>query len=175
MATGTHHPPAARASLRLVLRLRIAVLAEAAVALDRAAAVDHHVAVLGLGHARHAARHLLEAQPVGGADLGEEVDVAAEADAFVEVAPHHRGLLVFRHRPLVEVGARVGVEALAVRGLHQRHAELVEPVALAGLVGIEDGGAGDVGIGLVERHGGVLGAVRSAIVSSQATGTSSGQ
>src|SRR5690606_41627003 len=49
-------------------------------------AVDHHVAVGFLGHAGHAAGHLLEALAVGGADLGEEVDVAAQRDAAVQVA-----------------------------------------------------------------------------------------
>ena len=39
-------------------------------------------------------------------------------------------LLRLRQRPLVEVGAVVGLEARAVLGLHQRHAELVDPVAL---------------------------------------------
>jgi hypothetical protein len=53
------------------------------------------------------------------------------ADAPVQVARQHRLLLLFGHRPFVEVGALVGLEAGAVRRLHQRHAELVEVVAEA--------------------------------------------
>ena len=58
-----------------------------------AAAGDHHVAVFLFGHAGHAAGHLLEALAVGGADLGQEIDVAAERDAAVQVARQH-GLLL---------------------------------------------------------------------------------
>src|SRR6185312_10758910 len=80
-------------ALGLVLRLRIAVFAGAAIAFDRAAAADHHVAVLLLRHAGHAAGHLLEALAVGRTDLGEEVDVATKADALVQVAREHGQLL----------------------------------------------------------------------------------
>ena len=52
----------------------------------------------------------------------------------------------------VQVGALVGLEARAVLRLHQAHAKLVEPVALARLVGVEDGRSGDVQIGLGKRH-----------------------
>ena len=110
----------------------------APVAVGRAAAPDHHVAVFLFGHAGHAAGHLLEAPAVGGADLGQEIDVAAGGDAAIQVARQHRLLLLLGHRPLVEVGALVGLEARAVLGLHQRHAELVQPVALARLLGVED-------------------------------------
>src|SRR5664279_1123954 len=127
----------ARSALRLPARLRVAVLADAAVALDRTSAPDHHGAVLVLGHAGHAAGHLLEALAVGGADLGEEVDIAAEGDAAVQVARQHRLLLLLGHRPLVEAGALVRLEALAVGRLHERHAELVQVVALPRLVRIE--------------------------------------
>ena len=41
----------------------------------------------------HRRGHLLEALPVGGAELGEEVDVAAERDHAVHVAVEH-GLLL---------------------------------------------------------------------------------
>src|SRR5215211_3106248 len=110
-----------RAALRLPMGLRVAILADLAVALDRAAAADHHVAVLGFGHAGHA---------------------AGQRDAAVQVARQHRLLLLLGHRPLVEVGALVGLEAGAVFGLHQRHAELVQRIALARLLGVEDGRAG---------------------------------
>jgi hypothetical protein len=62
------------------------------------AAADHHVAVGLFAHAGHGARHLLEALAVGGADLGQEVDVAAQRDAAVQVARHHGLLLVLGHR-----------------------------------------------------------------------------
>src|SRR6218665_2166763 len=48
----------------------------------RPPATDHHVAVLLFAQAGHAAGHLLEALAVGGADLGQEVDVAAQAQAL---------------------------------------------------------------------------------------------
>ena len=51
----------------------------------------------------------------------------------LQVAREHGLLLLLGHRPLVEVGALVRLEAGAVRGLHQRHAELVQVVALARL------------------------------------------
>jgi hypothetical protein len=101
----------------------------------------------GFGHAGHGARHLLEALAIGGADLGQEVDVAAGAHAPVEVARQHGLLLLFRHGPLIQITAFVGLEALAVRGLHQAHAELVEPVAFAALLSIKNDGAWHVEIG----------------------------
>src|SRR3954463_14626906 len=77
------------------------LLSDAAVAFDGAAPADHHVAVLFLGHAGHAAGHLLEALSVGGADLREEVDVTPEFDAAIEVACEHGLLLLVTHRPFV--------------------------------------------------------------------------
>ena len=38
-------------------------------------------------------------------------------------------LLLLAHVPLVEVRAFSGQEALAILGFHQRHAELIEPIA----------------------------------------------
>ena len=52
-------------------------------------------------HAGHAAGHLLEALAVGRADLGEEIDVAAELDAAVEVARKDGLLLLLAHLPFV--------------------------------------------------------------------------
>src|SRR5690349_20285785 len=124
--------------------LGVAVLADPAISLDRPTALDHHVAVFLLSHARHGARHLLEALAVGRADLGQEIDVAAELDATVEVARQDGLLLLLAHLPFVEIGALIGLEAGAVLGLHQRHAELVQPVALARLIGVEDRRAGNV-------------------------------
>src|SRR4051812_49346050 len=132
--------------------MRAMLLLVLAVPAGGAAAADHHVAVGLFAHPRHGAGHLLEALAVGGANLGQEVDVAAQFYAAVQVARKNGELLVLGHRPLVQVAAFVGLELLAVLGLHQRHAELVEPVALAALLGVEDGGAGNAGIGFVERH-----------------------
>ena len=64
----------------------------------------------------------------------------------------HGLLLRLGHRPLVEIGALVRLEARAVLRLHQAHAELIEPVAPARLFGVEDRRARDVEIRLVERH-----------------------
>src|SRR5664279_905139 len=139
-------------ALRLPVRLRIAVFADAAVAFGGASARDHHLAVFVFAHAGHAAGHLLKALAVGRADLGEEVDVAAEGDTAVQVARQHRLLLLLGHRPLVEAGALVRLEALAVGRLHERHAELVQVVALPRLVRIEDRRSRHVEIRLVERH-----------------------
>src|SRR5215212_7289942 len=129
------------------------LLPNVAVALDRAAAANHHVAVLLLSHPGHAAGHLLEALAISRADLREEVDVAAKCDAAIEVAREHGLLLLLAHRPLVEISAFVGLEARAVLRLHQRHTELVEMIALARHVGIEYRRAGYVLVGFVERHG----------------------
>ena len=104
-------------------------------------------------HAGHRARHLLEALAVGRADFRQEVDIAAELHHAVQVAVENRLLLFLGHLPFVEVGTLVRLEAGAVLRLHQRHAELVEPVAFARLIGVEDDRAGDFLELLVERHG----------------------
>src|SRR3954453_4436834 len=136
------------------------LLSDAAVAFDGAAPADHHVAVLFLGHAGHAAGHLLEALSVGGADLREKVDVAAELDAAIEVACEHCLLLLLSHGPFVEISAFVRLEALAVLRFHQRHAELVEVIALPRHVSVKNRGAGYILVGFVERHGSSSGIFR---------------
>jgi hypothetical protein len=68
---------------------------------------------------------------VGRAELGGEVDVAAELEHPV-VLPLEDGLALLRgERELVEIGGFVRLEGLAVLVLHQRHAEHVEMIALA--------------------------------------------
>ena len=57
--------------------------------------------------------------------------MAASGDAAVQVAGQNALLLLLGHGPLIQVGPLIGLEALAVGGLHQRHAELVQVVALA--------------------------------------------
>src|SRR5262245_46157741 len=90
----------------------------AAVSLDRAPALDHHLRVLFLGRARHDGGDLLERQPVGRRELGGEVDVAAEPEHAVPVALEYDLLLLLGHRPLVEIGALVCLERRAVLGFH---------------------------------------------------------
>ena len=137
--------------------LRVAVFADEAVALGAAATGEHHLAVLLLGHAGHAAGHLLKTQAVGRAQFGQEVDVAAGAHHPVQVPRPHGGTLLVGHGPFGQVGIFILLEAGAVVRLHQAHAELVEPVAFAALVGIKNGRAGHVQIGFFQGHGCLLG------------------
>src|SRR5437773_9818475 len=83
----------------LAVRLCISVFTDEAVAFDRAAAVDHHVAILFLGHSRHAARHLLVGFAVGRAHAREEINVTAKLDTPAEVTRKHSLLLLLGHRP----------------------------------------------------------------------------
>ena len=62
----------------------------------------------------------------------------------VVIARQHRLLGRLGHRPFVEIGAFIGLEALAVFLLHQAHRELVELIALARALRGEHPGAGDV-------------------------------
>ena len=60
----------------------------------------------------------------------------------------HGLLLLFGHRPFVQIGARRCMNRSRFSsGLHQAHAELVEPVTLR-LFGIKDDGAGHVEMGV---------------------------
>src|SRR6516162_8141150 len=113
-----------------VMRAMSVTVLNGAPALRRTAAGDHHLLIVLDGHPRHGAYRLEIAEPVSGEDLGQEVDVAAEVEHPVVVPVEHGLLLVLGHRPLIEVGALVGLEPLAVLGLHQAHAELVQLVAL---------------------------------------------
>src|SRR5256885_9196020 len=62
---------------------------QVAVSFDAASAAQHHLAVVLLVHAAHGRDHVLHADPVGGADLHEEVDVSAQRNAAVQVAVQH--------------------------------------------------------------------------------------
>src|SRR5665213_3561852 len=121
-----------------------AVLLDRTVAFNRPAASQHHRGVLLDGHVGHRAHGLLEAKTVGSEDLGEEVDVAALANRGVVVASKNRLLLGLRHRPLIDIGSLVGLEARPILRLHQTHAELIQRVALARALRGENRGAGDV-------------------------------
>ena len=143
---------AASMPLWLVLGLRGAVFAQEAVAVNRAAPSNHHVAIFDFGHAGHGAGHLLETLAVCGAEFRQEVDVAAKGNGLVQIGVQHRLLLRFGHRPFIEVFALTGLEALAVFGFHERHAELVEVIARAGLVHVKQRRARHVQIGFFEGH-----------------------
>ena len=133
----------------LALRNLLFPLVPGTVALDRAAAGEHHFGILFLAEAGHQRGRVLEALAVRGEDLGQEVDVAAELQHLVVIPGHDGLLLVLGHRPFVEIGALIAEKPLAVLALHQRHAELVQVVAHPRLLGVEDNGAGDVAVVVV--------------------------
>src|SRR6516164_5096135 len=113
-----------------VMRAMSVTVLNGAPALRRTASGDHHLLIVLDGHPRHRAHRLEVAEPVGGEDLGQEVDVPAQVEHLVVVAVEHGLLLVFGHRPLIEVGTFAGLEPLPVLRLHQAHAELVQLIAL---------------------------------------------
>src|SRR5450631_3975638 len=114
------------------------------VAVWRATAIQHHGGVVRLAHPGHRGRELLERQAVGGAELGGEVDIAAELNHAVPITRQERLLLIGGHREPLQIAGFVGFERLAIVRLHQRHAELVEPIALPRALGVEHRGARDV-------------------------------
>ena len=139
-----------RLRLRLGDQLRGLDLAgPGAVAFDRAAAGQHHRGVVRLGRAGHHRGEVLERVPVGRAELGGEIDVAAELQHAVVVALEDGVLLRRRQVETLEVARLVGLERLAVLVLHQRHAEHVDAVALPRALGIEHERAGNVVVGLL--------------------------
>src|SRR5206468_10195939 len=87
---------------------------------------------------------MLERMAVGGAELGGEVNVAAEFQHPVVVALENGVGLRGSEIELLEVFRLVRLEGFAVLVLHQRHAEHVDAVALARALGVEHEGAGDV-------------------------------
>src|ERR1700681_4539440 len=80
----------------------------AAVALDRAAAFEHHLGVVGLRLARHQRGDLLEREAVARGELGRVVNVPAKLEHPVPVPVQDRLRLLRRHRKLGEVRALVG-------------------------------------------------------------------
>src|SRR5579864_7435554 len=110
----------------------------AAIAVGRAPASDHHLRVLLLCRAGHQRGQILKRQAVGGAELRGVIDVAAELQHPIPVALQDRMPLLRRHRELIEILLLIRLEGLAVRILHQRHAEHVEPIPLARALRIED-------------------------------------
>src|SRR5712672_3655947 len=116
----------------------------AAVAFDRPAAPQHHLGIVVLRGARHGGGQMAERMAVGGAELGGEIDVAAELEQPVVFAVEDGGGLLGRERELLQVFGLVRLEVLAVLVLHQRHAEHVDAVSLARPLRVEHEGAGDV-------------------------------
>src|SRR5262249_14971748 len=113
-----------------VMRALSPTLRHGTPAVWRAPAVQHHLLVVRHGHAGHRAYRLHVTETVGGEDLRQEVDVAAEVEHRVVVAVEHGLLLRLGHRPLVQVRPLPGLEALAVLRPHQAHAELLDGIAL---------------------------------------------
>src|SRR3954452_6393125 len=81
---------------------------------------------------------------VGRAELGREIDIAAELEHAIVVALEHRIGLFGREIILLQILGFVRLEGLAILVLHQRHAEHVDAVALARAFRIEDECAGNV-------------------------------
>jgi len=81
---------------------------------------------------------------VGRAELGGEIDVAAELEHAVVVALEDGLGLRRREVELLEILGLVRLEGLAVLVLHQRHAEHVDAEPLARALRVEHEGAGDV-------------------------------
>src|SRR5687768_10453168 len=114
------------------------------VALDAAAAGEHHPDVLLLADAGLLGGQLLEGQAVAGGELERVVDVAAQLEHAQPVSREHRLALLGRECEPVEVALLVGAKGLAVGLVAQRHAEHVEPVPLATAPAVEHERAGDV-------------------------------
>ena len=117
--------------------LAILPLRFAAVAFDGPAAGHHHGAVGVPVHAGHLGRQILEGDAIAGGQLGGVVDVAAEPQHAVPIPPQYGGALFGGHREAVQILRLVGLERRAVVGMPERHAEHVEVVALARLLGID--------------------------------------
>src|SRR5215475_11847665 len=107
--------------LAMVFHLRFA-----SIALDRAAAVQHHLRIFLFCGARHFGGDLRERETVGGENLREEIDIAAELDHAVPVPLQDSLALLLCHRPFLQVLRLVRLELRALLGLHERHAEHVE-------------------------------------------------
>src|SRR5262245_1421905 len=125
----------------------------AAVAFDRAAAIQHHLGVIVLRGAGHHRGEMTERMAVSRTELGGEVDVATELQHAVVVTLEDGVGLRRRERKLLEVFRLVRLEGLAVRVLHQRHAEHVDAIALPRSLRVKHEGAGDIVIVLrLARH-----------------------
>src|SRR5580700_6137386 len=88
----------------------IATLRLAAVALDGAAALEHHFRILLLRGAGHFRGDLLERQAVRRTELCREIDVAAELEHAVPLTLQNGFALFGRELEFVEIGGLVGLE-----------------------------------------------------------------
>src|SRR3954454_24525857 len=129
---------------RFGLAGRLVAARLAAIAFDRAAAIEHHLGVVLLRGPGHHSCEMAERMAIGRSELGSEIDVAAELEHAVVVALEDSvGLLTCERKPL-EVFRLVRLEGLAVLVLHQRHAEHVDAVALPRALGVEHEGSRNV-------------------------------
>src|SRR5580704_1562120 len=93
-----------------------------AIAFDRAAAGEHHRRVVLLRRAGHHRGELLKRLPVGGAELGGEINVAAKLEHAVVVALENGVALFRREIELFQILRFVRLEGFTIVVLHQRHA-----------------------------------------------------
>jgi len=104
--------------------------------------LDRHAGLLGAD--------ILDVEAEDPGEFRQVVDVAAGVEQLEHVAVADRLLLLLVEAVLVAVGLLVLQEFLAVVGVVERVAHLVEGIALHGLVAIEDDRAG---YRLVDRVG----------------------
>src|SRR5262249_20906650 len=150
----TFRPRLGRLRFGFGLARRLVAARLAAVAFDRAAAIEHHRGVVLLRGSGHHGGEMTERMAIGRAELGGEVDVAAELQHAVVVALEDGVGLLRREREFLEVFRLVRLEGLAVLVLHQRHAEHVDAIALPRSLRVKHEGAGDIVIVLrLARHG----------------------
>src|SRR3954447_23702028 len=118
---------------------RLVVLARLRpVAFDRTSALEHHLGVIVLRGAGHRRGEMPERMTVGRAELGGEIDIAAQLEHPIVVALEYRVGLFGRKIIFLQILGFVRLEGFAVLVLHQRHAEHVDAVALARAFRIEN-------------------------------------
>ena len=110
---------------------------------------SHGVHPICCGHDRG---DVLKGKAVARGELGGVIDVAAQLQHEVPLAPQHRLALRRRHGEAVEIGGLVRLEGGAVLGRYQRHAEHIEMIARARFLRIEQDRAGNVVEGCGRRH-----------------------
>src|SRR5579864_4262178 len=89
--------------LATLFRLRlVGPFGLAAIAVNRPAALEHHLRILLLGEAGHGRRNMLEGQAIGGEQLREEVNVATELDHATPIARQYGLALLLAHRPFLQ-------------------------------------------------------------------------
>jgi hypothetical protein len=125
--------------LATFLPLRLAAVAD-----DRSSAPKHHLGIALLRASGHEGCNLLERKAVGRAELGGEIDVPAKLQHPIPLPPKD-GLALFLGQLVgVQVARLIGLERFAVFFFQKGHAEHVDPVTLARMLGIEHEGAGNI-------------------------------